>query len=68
MPLRPSALIETLFNETRAMGAGRKATAESASDAMITVWNILEFVSCLRIVIEWCNKKLDLKTVNYSII
>jgi hypothetical protein len=41
-PARPSADIDTLANEGRAMTAGRKATAEAAREAMRTAWNIVE--------------------------
>jgi hypothetical protein len=40
-PARPSADIDTLANEGRAMTAGRNATAEAARDAMRTAWNIV---------------------------
>jgi hypothetical protein len=66
MPLRPSAFIEILFNETRAIGAGRKATAESASDAMMIVWNILEQIVCFKIVSIRCNKQLELKSIIFN--
>lgn len=40
-PARPSADMDTLANDGRAIKVGRNATAEAASDAMMIVWNIV---------------------------
>ena len=43
-PARPSAFMESLFIETLAIGAGRKAAADRARVAMMIVLNILVMV------------------------